>query len=72
MQIKTSGTPISVTPRCNGGLTITQGKAYVLLSAEEWRQVSAIAHEILRDFSPSVATAPSKARIQRYTIKENE
>lgn len=71
MKIRTAGgTPISVNPRCNGGITICQGRGYILLTEDEWHQVAAVVTEILRDYSPSVAATPSHARIQRYVINK--
>ena len=77
---KSGGASISVNPRGNGGISICQGAHHVLFTEEEWRQVSAVANDILRDYSPSIATTPSHARlshpgIQPYVInkpKEHE
>lgn len=69
---KTGGASISINPRGNGGLSICQGAHHVLFTEEEWREVSAVASEILRDYSPSTATTPGHARIQRYVINTKE
>jgi hypothetical protein len=46
---RTGGSSISVNPRGNGGITISQGPGYVMLTEEEWYAVaSAVAHLLYR------------------------
>jgi len=46
---KTGGAHISVNPRGNGGVTICQGRGYVMLTQDEWLAVSAAVTELLRE-----------------------
>jgi hypothetical protein len=45
----TGGASISVNPRGNGGLAITQGPHHVLLTRDEWLAVSQAVTELLRE-----------------------
>ena len=67
MRINTAGrTPIWLAPRPNGGVTITQGSSHILLDEREIRLVFAAITELQREYRPSTATTPSKARLQRF------
>jgi hypothetical protein len=46
---KTGGASISVNPRGNGGITISQGRGYVMLTSDEWLAVSEAVTQLLRE-----------------------